>query len=122
MRLVGLICLVSLRAAAQRCDPHGVMPVPFPEAEVPIELELFKDELAARGVCPVLRARQDFSNGSDVLLQTSLQQSLDLRCDGVCEPMRAKLAPFDEAHDLELSASVADIVDFVVARPLTLPL
>ena len=28
-----------------------------------------------------------------------LQQSLDLRCDGVCEPMRAKLAPFDEAHN-----------------------
>lgn len=101
MRLAWLVCLLSLRAFAQRCDPSGVMPPPFPQTEVPIELELFKDELAARGVCPALYASEDSSRGYDVLLQTAEKQSRDLHCNGVCEPMRAKLAPFDEAHDLE---------------------
>ena len=54
VRLAFIGCFVAFRALAQRCDPAGVVPPPFPEAEVPIELELFKDELAARGVCGAL--------------------------------------------------------------------
>lgn len=99
-RLAFIGCFVALRAFGQ-CDPAGVVPPPFPEAEVPIELELFKDELAARGVCGALYATEQYARGYEVLLRTAERQSLDLRCNGVCEPMRQKLGPLDETHDLE---------------------
>ncbi|MER2561211.1 MAG: hypothetical protein ABTQ32_10845 [Myxococcaceae bacterium] len=101
MRFVSLVCLVSLRAAAQPCDPHGVMPPPFPEAEVPIELELFKDEVAARGVCTSEAGVVRFNDDVRSMLEASEQQSASLRCSGVCEPMHKKLSPLGETHDLE---------------------
>lgn len=101
VRLVSLVCLVSLRALAQQCDPHGVMPPQFPEAEVPIELELFKDELAARGQCSPGAPGSPYETDLQKLLEDARRQSADLRCSGVCEPMRKKLTPLDEAHDLE---------------------
>lgn len=101
VRLASLVCLVSLRAIGQQCDPAGIVPPPFSEAEVPIELELFKDELAARGVCAAQAGGDQYARGYDVLLRTVERQSVELRCNGLCEPMRQKLVPLDEAHDLE---------------------
>lgn len=90
-RIIGFMSVsVSLRAFAQMCDPPNPPPI-TPPAEIPISLELFQDELSARGKCT--------SGQGTVVDGTEDQRSL--RCDGVCQPMRQSLAPLDEAHDLE---------------------
>jgi hypothetical protein len=90
-RIIGFISVsVSLRAFAQMCDPSEPPPV-IPPAEIPISFELFKDELTARGKC---------TSGQGTLVDGTEDQR-SLRCDGVCQPMRQRLAPLDGAHDLE---------------------
>ena len=95
-----LVMFVSLPVMAQ-CDPAGVQPPWFDETEVPIELELFKDEVAARGVCTSESGVVRFNDQVQSMLEASQQQSASLRCSGVCEPMHQKLSPLGEAHDLE---------------------
>ncbi len=95
-----LVMFVSLPVMAQ-CDPAGVQPPWFDETEVPIELELFKDEVASRGVCTSESGVVRFNDQVQSMLEASEQQSASLRCSGVCEPMHQKLSPLGETHDLE---------------------
>ncbi len=72
-----LVMFVSLPVMAQ-CDPAGVQPPWFDETEVPIELELFKDEVAARGVCTSESGVVRFNDQVQSMLEASQQQSASL--------------------------------------------
>lgn len=95
-----LSVFVSMPVLAQ-CDPAGVRRPWFPAALAPIEHELFKNELAARGLCARSSANASIGDQPQALLEEVEREAAGPRCDGVCEPMRQKLAPLGEAHDLE---------------------
>ncbi len=100
--VIGLWVLLASASFAQegRCDPHGVDLPEFFAPSVPIEHELFPDELAARGTC--FPPGRSIPLGSDVstLLVNAEREAVDA-CDGVCEPMRKRLVTLGEDHDLE---------------------
>lgn len=87
----------------QPCDPHGIGSPSYTFGEVPIELELFPDEVALRGRCsPAAEAawppRGDYARE---LSESAAKREREWICDGVCEPMRQRLPAFVEDHDLE---------------------
>lgn len=100
LRLVSSASLLVAAAAVAQCDPSGV-PFPRPPGEIPIENELFKDELAARGTCRVESVPGLGVDELRDLIDSVSQESSRTTCTGVCEPMRKKLVPLGEAHDLE---------------------
>ncbi len=84
------------------CDPKGADVAQYQE---PAELDgaLFPDELALRGKCDEERSQRDMTRSAQEVSRSLAREVLsDHRsCDGVCEPMRASLAPLDDKHDLE---------------------
>lgn len=97
-RLILATLVVAAPSVAEPCDPAATPPPVF-AASGTVEDDLFADERAARGTCTVAAERPDFR---DSPVEVSEKQArVFVQCDGVCEPMRSKLAPLDSAHDLE---------------------
>lgn len=94
-----LLASVSF-AQEDRCDPQGVELPVFLALSVPIERELFPDELAARGTCSPPTQGSPFPTDLSTLLANAERGAVDA-CDGVCEPMRKRLVTLGEDHDLE---------------------
>lgn len=95
------VLLASISFAQEgRCDPHGVDLPEFQDLSVPIEHELFPDELAARGRCVSPGRSSPIRPDVSTLLVNAEREAVDA-CDGVCEPMRKRLVTLGEDHDLE---------------------
>lgn len=100
--VIGLGVLLASVSFAQQghCDPVGVSLPEFVAPSVPIERELFPDELAARGTCFFANQSSPIRPDISTLLVNAEREAVDA-CDGVCEPMRKRLVTLGEDHDFE---------------------
>jgi hypothetical protein len=98
--VVGLGMLLARLSWAQQCDPRGPVQPEFRGLSVPLDRELFPDELAARGVCSAPTPSTSFQTDLATLLANAEREGT-IACDGACEPMRKRLVPLDDNHDLE---------------------
>jgi hypothetical protein len=104
MLLVGCAPTLSVTAHSpeRTCDPKG--PEPFfglVAQEKPVQETLSESQNAARGTCSDASKREPGPQMTEGFLATIDQDPASLfQCNGVCEPMRARLSIISEQHDL----------------------